>query len=181
MLDVLSSVKSEISEEDVFEIHEHKTATYTYQTPISVGAILAGATDKDVKILDGYAIPGGIAFQIRDDILGMFGDEMTLGKATISDLREGKHTLLIIKALEKGNKAQTKVITQALGNPNVTQEMADKVREIIIETGSLEYSKKTGRKFVLKAKKALAKMPNWNGEGRKFLDGVADYMIERDF
>ena len=181
MMDVLSSVKSENSEEDVFRIHQFKTATYTYQTPISVGAILAGATDREVKILDGYSIPAGIAFQIRDDVLGMFGDEMTLGKATISDLREGKHTLLIIKALQKANKSGTKVITQALGNSNVTQEMADKVREIIIDTGSLEYSKKMAKKFVDQAKKALARMPNWDGDGRKFLDGVADYMIIRDF
>lgn len=181
MLDVLSSVKAEVTQEDVLKIHRFKTASYTYETPISVGAIMAGATDKDVQILKDYAIPAGIAFQIQDDILGMFGDEEALGKANISDLREGKHTLLIIKALERASRKQIHTITQALGNRNVNQEMADRVREIIIDTGSLDYSKELAVKFVLKAKKALAKMPNWNGEGRAFLDGVADYMINREY
>lgn len=181
MLDVVGSVRKSVSEEDVFLVHEFKTATYTYETPISVGAILAGATDEDVKVLTDYAIPAGIAFQIQDDILGMFGDEEKLGKANTSDLREGKHTLLIIKALENGTPKQVKTITQALGNHNITQKDADKVRQIIRDTGSLEYSQEQTRKFVAQAKAALATRPEWQGEGREFLDGVADYMINREY
>lgn len=181
MLDVFGSVQSRTTEEDVMRIHHYKTATYTYETPMTVAALLAGADDKDLKILSDFAIPAGIAFQIQDDILGMFGDEDKLGKANDSDLREGKHTLLIIKAIEKAKNVEKQVIKAALGNPNLTEEMADAVREVIISTGSLDYSKELAIKLVKKAKAALAKMPDWNGEGRAFLDGIADYMINREF
>lgn len=181
MLDILTTVKNTVYPEDVYQVHEYKTATYTYETPISVGAILAGATDKDIRILSKYAIPAGIAFQIQDDILGMFGDEDKLGKPNISDLREGKQTLLIVKAQEWADRKDLKYISQALGNPNVTDEQADQVRRVIRECGSLEYSKQIAVKYVKQAKRALARMKHWNGEGRAFLDGIADYMINREF
>lgn len=181
MLDILSSVRSDVVESDVMQVHRYKTASYTYETPIHVGAILAGAEEEDLVDLSGYAIPAGIAFQIQDDILGMFGDEEKLGKPNTSDLREGKNTLLILKALEEADSAQEKVIKEALGNPNLTDTQADDVRQIIRETGSLDYSKNVAIDFVRKAKQALSVRPEWVGEGREFLDGIADYMIEREF
>lgn len=181
ILDVFGSVQEKIGETDVMRIHNYKTAVYTYETPLLVGALLMGASDKDGLVLSGYAIPAGIAFQIQDDILGMFGDEDKLGKANDSDLREGKHTLLIVKALEKATEAETELIKKALGNPELTDEMADTVREIVKRTGSLEYSKNLAVKLVKEAKAALAARPQWQGEGRAFLDGVADYMINREF
>ncbi|MCA9379217.1 polyprenyl synthetase family protein [Candidatus Dojkabacteria bacterium] len=181
MLDILSSVKSSVTEDDVMQVHRYKTASYTYETPLHVGAILAGANEKDLEDLSGYAVPAGIAFQIQDDILGMFGDEEKLGKPNISDLREGKNTLLILKALEKANPSQKKTIVGALGNSEVSDAQADEVRQIIRETGSLEYSKSLAVELVKKAKEALSGKTDWTGEGRDFIDGIADYMIEREF
>lgn len=183
MLDVMSTVLNdeEVDEDYVMHVHQFKTAVYTYETPLMIGATLAGANEHDLKVLSDYAIPAGIAFQIQDDILGMFGDEKKLGKANISDLREGKHTLLIIKALEKASGEQKEVIKGALGNPNLTQKMADEVRRIVIDTGSLQYSVEAAIKYVKQAKKALEARPQWQNEGRRFLDGIADYMIEREF
>ncbi len=181
ILDVFGAVQENISESDVMRIHHFKTAKYTYETPMFVGALLAGATDRDTFILSDYAIPAGIAFQIQDDILGMFGDEDKQGKASDGDLREGKHTLLIVKALQKATEAEIEVINSALGNPDLTDDMANAVRDIITKTGSLDYSKQLAVRYVKQAKAALATMPNWNGEGRAFLDGIADYMINREF
>jgi geranylgeranyl diphosphate synthase type I len=181
ILDVYGSVQATSTESDVMRVHHFKTATYTYETPMFVGALLAGATDRDTFILSDYAIPAGIAFQIQDDILGMFGDEDKLGKANDSDLREGKHTLLIVKALQRASQPEIDVIENALGNPELTDQMADAVRDIVIKTGSLEYSKQLAIQYVKQAKAALAVMPGWNGEGRAFLDGIADYMINREF
>lgn len=181
ILDVFGAAQSVINEADVMRIHHYKTATYTYETPITVGALLMGASDGDLDILSHYAIPAGIAFQIQDDILGMFGDEDKLGKANDSDLREGKHTLLIVKALEKATPEQKKIIEDALGNKDLTDEMAEAVRKVVIETGSLEYSKQLAVNYVHQAKFALTRKPEWQGEGREFLDGIADYMINREF
>ncbi len=93
-------------EKDVTDIHHGKTSIYTYENPLHIGAILAGASTNDLELLSKYAIPGGIAFQIQDDILGLFGNTEKTGKPAHSDLRQGKMTLLIIKALEKANPNQ---------------------------------------------------------------------------
>ncbi len=183
MLDVMSTVMEDedVTEEYVMRVHKYKTGVYTYETPLMIGATLAGASEEDIKVLSNYAIPAGIAFQIQDDILGMFGDQEKTGKANDSDLKEGKHTLLILKALEEANDAQAVTIRSALGNPQLTSELADDVREIIKKTGSLQYSIDTALSYVRQAKKALEARPAWTNEGRQFLDAVADYMINREF
>ncbi len=92
IIDIYGEVKDDVDEEYVMKVHYYKTGKYTYETPLHVGAILAGAKDEDLKALTEYAIPGGIAFQLQDDILGMFGDEYRIGKPANSDLKEGKKT-----------------------------------------------------------------------------------------
>lgn len=172
----------EVDEDYVMQVHYFKTGKYTYETPLHVGAILAGASPSDLDALTRYAIPGGIAFQIQDDILGMFGDSKRIGKSEDADLREGKKTLLIIKALEKASAYQRKIVLDALGNPDVNREMHEKVRKVIIDTGSLDYSKRVAKKLVVKAKQGLNLKPNkdWKPQGKDFLEAVADYMIERE-
>jgi geranylgeranyl diphosphate synthase type I len=178
--DILLEVREDLKIEDVLLVHLLKTAKYTFETPMHVGAILAGAKERDLKLLSKYAIPAGIAFQIQDDILGMFGDEEKVGKPVDSDLKEGKQTLLIIKALERASKADTKKIIEALGNPRVTKKQLKEVREVIEKTGSYDYSKKLARRYVRKAQKALEDMDKWNSKGKEFLKGIAQYMIERE-
>lgn len=178
--DVLLEVQKQVKEADVLRVHLLKTARYTYETPLHIGAILAGAKDKDLKILSGYAIPAGIAFQIQDDILGLFGDEERLGKPVDSDLKEGKQTLLILKALKNGSRKDRKTINEALGNPKLTKRQLKEVRKIVVDTGSYDYSKKLAEKYVREAQKVVPKMEGWNSKGRKFLEGIAQYMIERE-
>lgn len=181
-VDIYGEKVGDVDEEYVLNVHKYKTGKYTYENPLHIGAILAGASDEDLKALSEYAIPGGIAFQIQDDILGMFGDEEKMGKSAESDLKEGKWTLLIVKALENANQRQKRILLKALGNKNLTKEDHEAVKKIIIETGSLQYSKDLALKYVMKAKKALQKnkKPYWNQEGVDFLEGVAEYMINRE-
>jgi geranylgeranyl diphosphate synthase, type I len=182
LIDVFGEIIPEADENHVMLVHYYKTGKYTYENPLHIGATLAGAKEEDLKVLTDYAIPGGIAFQIQDDILGMFGDEYRIGKPANSDLKEGKKTLLIIKALENADEKQKEIIEKNLGNTFLKKQDLEDVRKVIIDTGSLEYSKKTALDLVTKAKNALAKNanPSWIGEGRDFLDAVADYMIKRD-
>ncbi len=171
------------SEKDITDIHHGKTAIYTYENPLHIGAILAGAKTKDLKLLSKYAIPGGIAFQLQDDILGLFGDTKKTGKPAHSDLRQGKMTLLIIKALENANKKQTEKLLKLWGKHGVTDTEANIARKIVIDTGSLDYSKKVSVKWAKKAQKAIPEMikKGWNKESIDYLDGIAQYMVERDY
>lgn len=170
------------TEKEILALHHAKTGIYTYENPLHLGAILAGAKQKDLELLSLYAISGGIAFQLQDDILGLFGDSSKTGKPANSDLRQGKVTLLITKAIELGSKKQVAQLKQIWGNKNLTEKDAMEARKIIIETGSLNYSVKLSRKYAKKAQKAIPimKRKNWNKQSLEFLAGIAQYMVERE-
>jgi geranylgeranyl diphosphate synthase type I len=171
------------TEDDIIDIHRGKTSIYTYENPLHIGAILAGAKKSDLEILTKYAIPGGIAFQIQDDMLGLFGDTKKTGKPAHSDLRQGKMTLLIIKALEFADRKQKRRLLEIWGKHDLTEKEATEARKIVVDTGSFDYSVKTATKWAKEAQKAIPEMlkRKWNKEAIGYLDGVAQYMIERDY
>jgi geranylgeranyl diphosphate synthase, type I len=179
----LSLESGEMAEEqDILDLHHAKTAIYTYENPLHVGAVLAGANENDLGLLSRYAIAGGIAFQLQDDILGLFGDTAKTGKPNNSDLRQGKMTLLIIKALEMGNQNQIETINKYWGKNDITEKQAEEVRKVVIDTGSLEYSKQISIGLAKKAQLAVTDMykKGWDKEAIEFLNGIAQYMVERD-
>ncbi len=179
ILDVMLEAKGQASEKEILEVHRNKTAKYTVEGPLHLGALLAGADEKMLKVLSEYAVPVGIAFQIQDDILGAFGDEKKLGKPVCSDLREGKQTLLIAKALENGNAEQKRLIKKLLGNKNVSESGIESFRQTIRETGSLDYSQALAKKYVERGKKAIEKS-DFEKVTREFLVGIADYIVKRE-
>ncbi len=180
IIDILSGLRTDVREEDISKMHRLKTATYTIEGPLHMGAIAAGASKEQLKILSEYAIPLGMAFQTKDDILGLFGSEEKLGKPADSDIKDGKKTLLILKAIENSNKEQKEFIKNALGNKNITEKELIKVREIIKQTGSLSYSENLAEKLVKKAKNAI-KNSDFEKQGKDFFLEIADYIIKRDY
>lgn len=179
ILDVVLEAKGRASEEEILEVHRNKTAKYTVEGPLHLGATLAGADGKMLSALSDYAVPVGIAFQIQDDILGAFGNEEKLGKPVCSDLREGKQTLLIAKALQNGNREQKKLIRKLLGNKNVTDEDIKKFRKVVRETGSLKYSQDLAKKYINDGKLSVEKF-DFDQQSKQFLNGIADYIVNRE-
>src|SRR3990170_7862400 len=180
--DVTLEARGQAREKDIFDLHLAKTAIYTYENPLHIGAILAGANEGDLKILSKYAIPGGIAFQLQDDILGLYGDPVKTGKPAHSDLRQGKMTLLIIYTLKHGSSAQVARLKQIWGKRNLTESEAEEARKIVKDTGSLDYSRDVSKAWAQRAQKAIPEMikKNWNRKAIDYLDGIAQYMVERD-
>jgi geranylgeranyl diphosphate synthase type I len=182
MLDILMCAKGVATEREIARMHEGKTARYTFEGPLHLGAVLAGQK-KNIKLLkafSAYSLPVGRAFQIQDDILGIFGNKEKLGKSVGADIIEGKQTLLVLKAKEKGNEKQKKVIKELLGKKDLTESEASNFREIIRETGSLEYSQKLAEKFVAQSLLAIKEVEFKNIEAKKFLEGIAEYIIKRE-
>ncbi len=179
MMDIVLEARGRASEKEILKVHKDKTARYTVEGPLHLGALLAGADRKVLRDLSNYAVPVGTAFQIQDDILGAFGNEKKLGKPVCSDLREEKQTLLIVKTLERGNKSQRRLINNLLGSKNLTLKDIEDFREVIRETGSLKYSRNLARKLVVKGKKDLHKSAIGK-EAREFLAGIADYIVNRE-
>ncbi|MBN1540128.1 MAG: polyprenyl synthetase family protein [Candidatus Thermoplasmatota archaeon] len=178
VLDLYSVELPDWSEEQVMKVHTYKTARYTLDGPLKIGASLHGASKDQLEALSGYALPVGVAFQLVDDIMGFFGDPRRGGRMDMSDIKEGKRTLLIIKALENGDNGQRRVIKSALGNPDLTLEQAEEVRDIIRRTGSEQYSREMARLRTEEGIRAL-EGAELDGEVMEFLKGFADYLIQR--
>jgi geranylgeranyl diphosphate synthase type I len=177
--DVYLQYKGKAKEEDVLEVYEFKTAKYTIEGPLQLGAILGGAGDEVMKNISRFAVPLGIAFQIQDDILGIFGDEKKLGKEVGSDIREGKQTILVTKAIEKASREQNFFLGRVLGKKNLEISEIEKFRKIIENTGSLDYARKLSSDLVMQSKKALDDL-KIAAEARDFLAGIAEYMVNRE-
>ena len=133
--------------QEALRVVTYKSAKYTVERPLHLGAALAGGIaaggtradgeDPVRTALSGYGIPVGVAFQLRDDILGVFGDPAQTGKPVTDDLREGKRTVLLALAAERADSAQERVLTGSVGNPDLTEADAGRVREVISRTGAL--------------------------------------------
>ena len=178
-LDMTYELRKKVTKEDVLLVHTHKTAIYTITAPLQIGATLGGAPKKKLQALENFGLPVGIAFQLRDDELGMFSDEKTLGKPADSDLKEGKNTLLFVKALELGNKEQKKFVKYAHGNPNLTVKEVEKVRRLLIDTGALAYSQALSRQLVEKGKKFVPQITK-DPKLQDTLCKMANFMIQRE-
>jgi geranylgeranyl diphosphate synthase type I len=178
VLDLYSVELPEWSEEMVIKVHTFKTARYTLDAPLKIGALLHGASRKQLDALEGYAIPVGIAFQIIDDILGFFGDPKRGGNEDLSDIKEGKRTLLMIKALENGTEEQKEKILSALGDQDLTVERAEEIREIIRITGSEDYSREMAKKRTEEGINAL-EGADLDPEIVDFLKNFAELLMNR--
>lgn len=132
---------AKISRESIYKVYDFKTAYYTFACPLSTGAILAGANQKQVNILSNYGLHLGRAFQIKDDILGMFSEENKIGKSSLTDLKEAKKTLLIWHAYNNASKENKSIIRRILSKENVTSDDLLVMRKAILESGSLSYAK----------------------------------------
>lgn len=135
-LDVTAASHPTADVEYALRIVRYKTAKYTVERPLRIGAALTDARPTVHDALSAYALPVGEAFQLRDDLLGVFGDPRQTGKSHLDDLREGKHTLLVALALQRSDPAQHRTLHTLLGNPHLTDTDADQIRRVLITTGA---------------------------------------------
>ena len=179
-LDVALPLEEEVSEEAVMQIYLLKTAKYTIEGPLHVGLTLAGADEGLLKEISGYAIPVGIAFQIQDDILGVFGTEEELGKSVTSDIKEGKQTLLTVAARKLGSVAYRERLKFLLGNPQISPADIEEVREIMRLSGALAYARSRAQSLVEKGKIELKQL-SIAPDIEQILRELAEYIVERTF
>lgn len=167
------------SREEILTIFHLKTAMYTIIGPLSLGAILGGGEGNLLKNIADFGDSLGIAFQIQDDLLGVFGDEQTLGKSVTSDIEEGKQTLLIRYALENANLEQQEILDKYYGKGEVGVSELEQIKKVFIDTGALEYSKKRAEELVNQAKTTIEQM-EVSPENKELLTQMADFLIKRE-
>ncbi|WP_214368516.1 polyprenyl synthetase family protein [Pseudonocardia sp. H11422] len=141
-LDVLVQATGDTSTRAALQIDRYKTAAYTVERPLHLGAAIADASPELVAAYRRFGADIGVAFQLRDDLLGVFGDPEVTGKPAGDDLREGKRTLLVALALERaaehGATAAQQTLTGALGDPDLDIPAVDRVRDLLVELGAVQ-------------------------------------------
>jgi len=133
---------NEVTRNDIYRIYDYKTAHYTFVAPLVAGAMLAGASKRDVDRLSECGIYLGRAFQIRDDIIGIFGKPRETGKSSFTDLEENKKTLLIWYAYNQASRRDRARLKSILNKGKITARELSQARRIIKSTGSLDYAEK---------------------------------------
>ncbi|MET0459033.1 MAG: isopentenyl-diphosphate Delta-isomerase, partial [Ilumatobacteraceae bacterium] len=155
-----------------------KSGRYTVTRPLQLGARLAGAPDHVVDLLGRFGDEIGVAFQLRDDLLGVFGSPHETGKSAVDDLREGKRTVLVIKALESATGPSRRFLETSLGAPDLADGDAARCRDIIEESGARRAVARMIDRHHARALRALASLDA--GPARCALEDLAVSACERE-
>lgn len=158
-LDVLGQASRETDPRRIARVVRYKSAKYTVEQPLLLGGALAGAAPALLERYSAFGLRVGEAFQLRDDVLGVFGDPAVTGKPAVDDIREGKRTLLVAYAEERAGRAQRLVLERHLGDPASGRAEVAEVREVLVETGALQRVEDRIVDLVARAGDELAAMP----------------------
>ncbi len=134
-LDVSAQARGHADVDTAMTVLRYKSAKYSIERPLHLGAALAGATAGTLGELSAFGLPLGEAFQLRDDLLGVFGDPATTGKPAGDDLVEGKRTVLVALALDSAPAADAELLDRSLGTPLSEDDVA-RLREVIEASGA---------------------------------------------
>lgn len=177
LIDIDSAYNEEFGQRDLLRLHILKTAKYTIEGPLLMGAMLS-PDHNDLKPLSYYGNLLGTAFQLHDDILGLFGDEQETGKSIKSDVNEGKKTLLILKAMELSGESDRGFLKEMLRSGNVSDTEFQRIRKIVTDSGSYDYSRRIINSMISRCKDYLNDV-HGDQSVKSFLSWFADYIVER--
>jgi geranylgeranyl diphosphate synthase, type I len=177
-LDLLGTARGQADAARARRISRFKSGKYTVERPLHLGAALAGRLDDLAGPLSAYGLPLGEAFQLRDDLLGVFGDEDVTGKPVGEDLREGKPTLLYALAMEQATPADAAVLCR-YGAPDLDEDDVAALQDVLLTSGAVEAVEGSIDRLVGEAVEAL------DGAGldagaREALVELAFYVAGRD-
>jgi geranylgeranyl diphosphate synthase type I len=177
-LDLMGTAAASTDAELAHRIARFKSGKYTVERPLHLGAALAGRLDALAPALSDVGLPLGQAFQLRDDILGAFGDESTTGKPVGDDLREGKPTPLVAVAAARATPADQQALSR-LGAPDITPSDVEAIQDVFVRTGARDQIELDIAHFVRDARTAIEAAPLTN-EACDLLDQLALYVAWRD-
>ena len=179
-LDVREAGENTYSAERSLRIARYKSGKYTIERPLHIGAVI-GKPDAHAPLLDAlsrYGLPLGEAFQLRDDLLGIFGDPAVTGKPAGDDLREGKRTVLIAMTLEALNESEKKELLSHLGRADISSAKVEELRALIVASGALEKVETLIEKLTQESLAAIED-PAIHPSAREFLTYIALSAVKR--
>ena len=174
-LDICNEMSGDVTIDDVKKVMEFKTAYYTILNPLQIGMALAGASDVQMDAVRAFTLYVGRAFQIKDDITGIFGTEKELGKSPQDDIREGKQTILTVHVRTHAVTKERDYLLQHLGNKALTQKQFEKCKEIITQSGSLAFAEELLHSELASARSCIETLNNhFKTADLTFLRGLVD-------
>tara|TARA_B100000408_G_C10309339_1_gene228085 strand:- start:1619 stop:2590 length:972 start_codon:yes stop_codon:yes gene_type:complete len=176
VLQLIAKNNPNSSEQNYLQVIKNKTAIL-FQAAAQCGAILGQADITTEKSLQHYGMHIGIAFQLIDDVLDYDGDTQTMGKNIGDDLAEGKPTLPLIYAMEKGDNDQSRKIKEVLQQKNVSEKVLHEVIQIVRESGALDYTRKLARQQAAAAMDSLKSIEK--SAFREALISMAKFSLRR--
>jgi geranylgeranyl diphosphate synthase type I len=171
-LDLLRAAGGLPGPDGALTVARYKSAGYTVQRPLQLGVAIAGAGAEVAAACTSIGLPLGEAFQLRDDVLGVFGDPAVTGKSADDDLREGKQTLLIALAEEEADAAGRKLLAELLGSQEAGAEEFDALRRLLETTGARARVEERIAAQTTLARDAIAAAP-LTDDARAALDALA--------
>ncbi len=157
-VDIRLSLHGKVSIRTLMNVYRLKSGKYTFQAPLHLGALIAGAKQRYFFVLSAFALPSGLIFQITDDIIGLFGDERKTGKPISSDISQNKKTVLFVYAYQRATDSQKRSLDSILGKKTITKAEVATVKQIVIDTGSLTYCQRLISRYYSQAVNALKEM-----------------------
>ncbi|PSK96881.1 geranylgeranyl diphosphate synthase type I [Murinocardiopsis flavida] len=154
-LDMIEQERGGETVEAALRVMHYKSAKYTVERPLHLGAALAGRHDELAPVFTAYGVPLGVAFQLRDDVLGVFGDPAQTGKPAGDDLREGKRTLVVAETLSRARSGDADRFRTLLGDPALSAESVDWMRALITASGGLAACEQRIDDYTARASAAL--------------------------
>ena len=179
LLDLLEQARGGASVEGAMRVVRYKAAKYTVERPLHLGAALAGAGLDLLAGLSAFGLPLGEAFQLRDDVLGVFGEPAVTGKPAGDDLREGKRTVLLARALEGADPTGRSLLERLVGDPHLREDDIVRLRAVIIESGALATVEQHIADLSEQALGALAAAPLHDEPARGALGVLAARSVDR--
>ncbi|HEY8524840.1 MAG TPA: polyprenyl synthetase family protein [Acidimicrobiales bacterium] len=177
-LDLLGTARGDRDPATARRIARYKSGKYTIERPLHVGAALAGGNEALLAALSAYGDPLGEAFQLRDDVLGAFGDPATTGKPVGPDLREGKPTPLLAVACDRATGGQLAALDR-VGDPGLSDEEVRGIQQVLVDTGALQAIEDEIERLTARAVEALGAAPIGAGAGRELV-ALAHFVATRE-
>jgi len=179
-LDLLAQAGGTSSASDALRVVRYKSAKYTVERPLQFGAALVRADKALLSSLSSYGVPLGEAFQLRDDVLGVFGEATVTGKPSGDDLREGKRTLLLARAFDMADQSQRALLNRHFGNPRVDADGISAVQDVIRQSGALTAVETVITELTAASLSALEHAPLADTETRLALRVLSDRATKRN-
>ena len=164
-----------MKENTIYDIYINKTAWYTIIGPLLIGAYLAGCDKESEQKLIKIGLDLGIAFQIKDDLLGLYSESQTLGK-TINDIKEGKQTIIYKHAIDNANEEELNIIKKYYGKSNITFEESTLIADLFEKIGSRKNAEDLVEKYT---NSAIYEIKNSDFQNKELFIEFCNYLLRR--